>query len=147
MQSIKAIREIVDEHKEQMPTGAVTDIMAHLQKAYDEKSSLYRAHVTYVKGISVPTEDEPGNVQMHTQSQHMIVEACKDYRALCCDELQAIMEGRILQRNTEKGRCPVILNDNQYGMGGTVCIVHSLEPLVPEPPKKRARVASGAASA
>ena len=36
MDHVRAIQEIVDAHKEQMPTGAVTAVMAECQAAYND---------------------------------------------------------------------------------------------------------------
>ena len=35
MDHIRAIQEVVDEHKESMPTGVVTRVMDECQKAYE----------------------------------------------------------------------------------------------------------------
>ena len=42
MESIQEIQEIVDENKDQMPTGAVTAIMSKCQEAYKALPKLYK---------------------------------------------------------------------------------------------------------
>ena len=44
MDHISAIQELVDEHKEQIPTGVVADVMAECQKAYEAQPKLYHLH-------------------------------------------------------------------------------------------------------
>jgi hypothetical protein len=46
MEHIRAIQELVDEHKEAMPTGVVTDVMEHCQKAYEVLPKLWK--VTFI---------------------------------------------------------------------------------------------------
>ena len=48
MESIRVIQEVVDAHKEQMPTGVVTTVMEECQKLYDAKSNLYKLTWTVV---------------------------------------------------------------------------------------------------
>ena len=47
MDHVRQIQEIVDEHKEEMPTGVVTDVMEQCQKAYNAIPNLWK--VSYVK--------------------------------------------------------------------------------------------------
>ena len=49
MDHIRNIQEMIDEHKEQMPTGVVTKVMKELQKAYDDKAGLYTLTWTTVE--------------------------------------------------------------------------------------------------
>lgn len=44
--SIRTIQELVDEHKQSMPTGVVADIMKECQKAFDALPKLWR--VTFI---------------------------------------------------------------------------------------------------
>ena len=46
MDQIRAIQELVDAHKETMPTGVVTDVMEQCQKAYDALPKLWK--LTYI---------------------------------------------------------------------------------------------------
>ena len=52
MEHIRIIQEIVDEYKEAMPTGVVTDLMAECQKAYDAMPKLWM--ISYVE-VAVST--------------------------------------------------------------------------------------------
>ena len=45
------IQEIVDAHKEQMPTGAVSAVMAECQAAYDDATKLYKLTWTWTMVI------------------------------------------------------------------------------------------------
>jgi len=46
MDHIRAIQELVDAHKEAMPTGVVTDVMKECQKAFEALPKLWK--VTYI---------------------------------------------------------------------------------------------------
>ena len=49
MESIRVIQEIIDAHKEQMPTGVVTTVMEEYQKAYvDAQAKLHKLTCTVV---------------------------------------------------------------------------------------------------
>ena len=48
MESIRVIQEVVDAHKEQMPTGVVTTVMEECQKVYDAQSKMYKLTWTVV---------------------------------------------------------------------------------------------------
>ena len=48
MESIHAIHNLVDMHKEDMPTGVVTRVMEECQKAYDAEPKLYKLTWTMV---------------------------------------------------------------------------------------------------
>ena len=62
MDHVRQIQEIVDEHKEEMPTGVVTDVMEQCQEAYDALPNLWK--VTYVK-TSAPVKNHV-NLRLHT---------------------------------------------------------------------------------
>ena len=64
MDHVRVIQEIVDAHKEEMPTGVVTDVMAECQKAYNDYDApkLYKltwttvnshTHVEHVDDLGV----------------------------------------------------------------------------------------------
>ena len=48
MEHIRVIQEVVDEHKDEMPTGVVTRVMAECQKAYEAAPKLYKLTWTVV---------------------------------------------------------------------------------------------------
>jgi hypothetical protein len=47
MDHVREIQEIMDDHKEEMPTGVVTDVMGQCQKAYNAMPNLWK--ISYVK--------------------------------------------------------------------------------------------------
>ena len=81
MDHVRAIQEIVDAHKEQMPTGAVTAVMAESQAAYDDydATKLYKLTWTTVNShahIEHCEDDEDfASVKLSYQIQTLIVEA------------------------------------------------------------------------
>jgi hypothetical protein len=52
MDHIREIQEIVDEHKEQLPTGVVTDVMEQCQFAYDALPNLWKISYVQVDAFS-----------------------------------------------------------------------------------------------
>jgi hypothetical protein len=79
MDHVREIQEIIDEHKEQMPTGVVVDIGKRCQKAYNAMSNLYKLNwtVVYSHAHVVDVEDEPSfaKVELSYRLQTLIVEA------------------------------------------------------------------------
>ena len=49
MDAIQEIQEIVDENKDQMPTGAVTAIMSKCQEAYKALPKLYNVKTVHIR--------------------------------------------------------------------------------------------------
>ena len=49
MEAIQEIQEIVDENKDQMPTGAVTAIMSKCQEAYKALPKLYKLQTVHIR--------------------------------------------------------------------------------------------------
>ena len=89
MEQVRAIQELIDEHKEEMPTGVVTSIMGACQQAYCESSErpkLYRikwttveAHANAVRACTHDDDDDEDDpicsqFLMHS-TQTSIVEA------------------------------------------------------------------------
>ena len=79
MESIRVIQEVVDAHKEQMPTGVVTTVMEECQKLYDAKSNLYKLTWTVVDSHAhiehIEDEEDIANVKLSHATQTLIVEA------------------------------------------------------------------------
>ena len=81
MDQVRAIQEIVDEHKDKMPTGVVTDVLDQCQKAYNAMSNLYKLAWTVVKSHAQVHEDHEGDespfasVELSDTTQTLIVEA------------------------------------------------------------------------
>ena len=83
MDHARVIQEIVDAHKEQMPTGAVSAVMAECQAAYDDATKLYKLTWTTVNShahIERCEDDEDfAKVKLSHQTQTLIVEAVNPY--------------------------------------------------------------------
>ena len=58
MEQIEAIQSLVDEHKEKMPTGVVTDLMKQCQEAFNRKSKLYKLTWVHVKAVAADVFDD-----------------------------------------------------------------------------------------
>lgn len=58
MEQIEAIQSLVDEHKEEMPTGVVTDLMKQCQEAFNRKSKLYKLTWVHVKAVAADVFDD-----------------------------------------------------------------------------------------
>ena len=74
MDHIRKIQEIVDEHKEQLPTGVVTDVMEQCQKAYNAMPNLWKIHYVEIDAVAknracfdakVAIFEETQNPQLH----------------------------------------------------------------------------------
>ena len=83
MDHIRAIQEVMEDHKEEMPTGVVTRVMAECQKAYEAtKTELYKLTWTTVDShahIEHCEDDEDfASVKLTHQTQTLIVEAVEE---------------------------------------------------------------------
>ena len=82
MESIRVIQEIVDAHKEEMPTGVVTGVMKECQKVYDAQSKMYKLTWTVVDSHAhiehIEDEEDIANVKLSHATQTLIVEAVND---------------------------------------------------------------------
>ena len=79
MDYIRVIQEVVDAHKEDMPTGVTTRVMEECQKAYNESPELYKLTWTVVDSHThiehVEDEEDIANVKLSHKTQTLIVEA------------------------------------------------------------------------
>ena len=82
MDHVRVIQEIVDEHKDQMPTGAVSAVMAECQKAYNDHvvaPKLYKLTWTTVNSHAhvehVEHDEDFVHVMLSHKTQTLIVEA------------------------------------------------------------------------
>ena len=79
MEHVRAIQEMVDDNKEQMPTGVVTGVMEECQKVYNVMSNLYKLHWTVVNSHAHAHMDENegpfAQVELSHTTQTLIVEA------------------------------------------------------------------------
>ena len=51
MDHVRQIQEIVDEHKEELPTGVVVDVMEECQKAYNAIPNLWKIHYVEIDAV------------------------------------------------------------------------------------------------
>lgn len=141
MEHVKAIQCAVDEHKEQMPTGAVTTIMEHLQKLYDDKSKQYRAHMTHICSASYTNSDSEERTKLLQFTTTSIVESVEAYPTGVHNQIQLIRAGKCFNSWVEKKKLPIVFggHNNFLNMEADeeMLILHSLEPLVPEEARKR----------
>ena len=134
MDHVRTIQEIVDEHKEKMPTGVVTDVLDQCQKAYNAMSNLYKLTWTVVKTHAQVHEDHEGDeapfasVELSDTTQTLIVEAVEPDHFTNCRDL--INHGMVLKSYLKKSM-PSVMN-----FGSNMVIIHSI---VPCNPHKRAR--------
>ena len=151
MDHIRAIQEVVDEHKESMPTGVVTRVMDECQKAYEAtETELYKLTWTTVDShahIEHCEDDEDfASVKLSHQTQTLIVEAVDglvDHR-LYREPVKIAAwhmphHGMVLKSWLELPT-PRVLTPNG-GKSGSMYIIHSI---VPYEPRKRARDANEA---
>ena len=79
MDHIRVIQEVVDAHKEDMPTGVTTRVMEECQKAYNELPELYKLTWTVVDSHAhiehIEDEEDIANVKLSHVTQTLIVEA------------------------------------------------------------------------
>ena len=79
MDHIRVIQEVVDAHKEDMPTGVTTRVMEECQKAYNELPELYKLTWTVVDSHThiehVVGEEEIARVKLSHKTLTLIVEA------------------------------------------------------------------------
>ena len=82
MEHISAIQEIVDEHKEAMPTEVVRVVMENAQSLYDIHANMYKLTWTTVEAHAhiEHDRDEPDWAvsKLAHQTQSLIVEAVDD---------------------------------------------------------------------
>ena len=137
MDHVRAIQEMVDDHKEQMPTGVVTGVMEECQKVYNVMSNLYKLNWTVVKTHAQVhmDEDEPpcAQVELSHTTQTLIVEAV-DYNyynksGLCARHMPN--HGIVLE-SWLKESFPFVI----HGADDNMIIIHSI---VPYNPHKRSR--------
>ena len=140
MDSIRAIQEMVDEHKEEMPTGVVTSVMEECQKAYNSQPKLYKLTWTMVNSSShiVEVQDEPdfAEVNLSYKTQTLIVEAVDglpdgEYGGKM-QSMEMPNRGMVLASWTDKSMPIVLMNDDPYARKDRMIIVHSIVPYRPK---------------
>ena len=141
MDHVRKIQEIVDEHKEQLPTGVVTDVMEQCQKAYNAMPNLYKLTWTVVTSHAhvIDMEDEPNfaEVELSPTTQTLIVEAVDgrpdDEYGGKIPSMAMPNRGMILKSWVEQSMPFVMTNPNKRDY---MTIIHSI---VPYDHHKRAR--------
>ena len=137
MDHVRAIQEMVDDNKEEMPTGVVTGVMEECQKVYNVMSNLYKLNWTVVNSHAQVHMDSDGcdfaQVELSHTTQTLIVEAV-DYNyynksGLCARHMPN--HGMVLE-SWLKESYPFVI----HGTDDTMVIIHSI---VPYNPHKRSR--------
>ncbi|GMI47832.1 hypothetical protein TrCOL_g12334 [Triparma columacea] len=142
MESIRAIQELVDEHKEKMPTGVVTSVMEGCQKAYNSQPKLYQLTWTMVDSSAhiVEPQDEPNfaEVKLTHKTQTLTVEAV-DYIPRAEYGRGTSMEmphsGIIFEGWLKKSTPFVEMDSDPFANRDHMVIIHSIVPFK----SKRAR--------
>ena len=137
MEHIRAIQELVDEHKESMPIGAVTAVMEECQKAYQTVPKLYKLTWTTVDShvhVERCSDDEDiAHVKLSHKTQALIVEAV-DHGApgrMCACEMPH--HGMMLASWLKQSMPLTMYSDLSED---SMVILHSI---VPYEPRKRTR--------
>ena len=107
MESIQEIQEIVDENKDQMPTGAVTAIMSKCQEAYKALPKLYKL-------ITVRIYLQGG--ELYHDEQTLIVEQCskvewEDLTYRNNTSFESVLRNRKMPEEANKWPLPYIESD------------------------------------
>lgn len=141
MEHIRAIQELVDEHKESMPTGVVTAVMEECQKAYQTLPKLYKLTWTTVDSHAhverCDDDEDIARVKLHAKTETLIVESVdhlpdhSDHGAPHVMCARAMPHHGMMLASWLKLSMPIM----RIGEGSMV-IVHSI---VPYEPRKRAR--------
>ena len=143
MEHITAIQELVDQHKQQMPTGVATALMQTCQDAYSAQPKLYQLTWTMVDSHAhvVEVEDEPdfARVKLSHKTQTLIVEAV-DTNHPNGDTYFRSMEmphyGMVIKSWVEMSKPKVIMNDDPYDSKDHMVIIHSIKPYTPKRPRE-----------
>lgn len=143
MEHIRVIQEVVDEHKDEMPTGVVTRVMAECQKAYEAAPKLYKltwtvvdshAHIEYCEDAA-----DFAAVKLSHQTQTLIVEAVNLSDVPSSQRCLTVLphHGKMFKSWL---KLPMPYGKSKDEDPGSMCIIHSIVPyLAPYEPRKRAR--------
>ena len=139
MDHIRVIQEVVDAHKEDMPTGVMTRVMEECQKAYNESPALYKLTWTVVNSHAhiehFDDDEDIARVKLSHTTQTLIVEAVDSLYGVPSNIYAQDMPnyGMMLKGWLEQPM-PFVM----YGVNfqDSVRIIHSI---VPYEPRKRSR--------
>ena len=150
MEQINAIQELVDEHREEMPTGVAVRLMNECQAAHDAAPKLYLLTWTVVSSKACVGGTNDVDVKLSSDTQTLLVEAAGYVKhptsktGCLMSEWQMPRFGMVHKNwiRDEVGRTMpyIVKKDAMIGDPlGADCeiIVHSLVPY--EPRNKRAR--------
>ena len=142
MESIRAIQEMVDEHKEEMPTGVVHGVMEECQKAYNSQPKLYKLTWTMVNSSAhiVEVQDEPdfAEVNLSYKTQTLIVEAVDGLHVPDGEyggklrSMEMPNRGMVLASWVNLSTPFVLMNDEPYASKDHMVIIHSIVPYKPK---------------
>ena len=145
MDHIRAIQDVMEDHKEEMPTGVVTRVMAECQKAY-EATKLYKLTWTMVDSHAhvVEVEDEPdfARVELSHKTQISIVEVVDERpnhpngHGGKLSTMEMPHYGMVYKGWLEMSMPKVIMNDGPYDSKDHMVIIHSIEPYTPKRPRE-----------
>ncbi len=122
MEHIKSIQEIVDEHKEALPTGAVQILMRETHALCTVWKQLYQVKMTTVDAIM-----ENGEVVLQDQTSITIAKAVS-HGSAAPELLAPVLRGNSeIHRSYLEKTMPFIHNSD--GAPCRVTIVHSIEPI------------------
>ena len=137
MDHIRVIQEVVDAHKEDMPTGVTARVMEECQKAYNELPELYKLTWTAVDSQAhvehIMHNGDIAHVKLSHKTQTLIVEAVDglpDHPEAVEMPNYGMMRKSWLKLPTPR----VMYRDGDYE--DSMLIIHSI---VPYQPRKRRR--------
>ena len=146
MEHITAIQELVDQHKEQMPTGVATVLMQKCQEAYGAQPKLYKLTWTMVDSHAhvVEVEDEPdfARVELSHKTQTLIVEAVDERpnhpngHGGKLSTMEMPHYGMVVKSWVELSMPRVMMKDGPYDSKDHMVIIHSIKPYTPKRPRE-----------
>lgn len=138
---VAQIQSIVDEQRDQLPTGAATAIMKECQKAFDNQPKLYKVHVSWLKIVPFTSPNEEDCTEPIVTLRHV-------------HKQQTVFAEGVVRNSSSTGYAPEMLHRGQvpkswldlekpivFGTengssftSDTLCIVHSMELVEPSAP-------------
>ena len=140
MDHIRVIQEVVDAHKEDMPTGVMTRVMEECQKAYNESPALYKLTWTVVNSHAhiehFDNDVDIARVKLSHTKQTLIVEAVDSLYGVPSNiHAQDMPNYGMMLKSWLKRPMPIVLYSNDISQD-SVRIINSI---VPYEPRKRSR--------
>ena len=144
MDHIRVIQDVVDAHKEDMPTGVTACVMEECQKAYNELPELYKLTWTVVDSHAhiehVEYDVDIARIKLSHTTQTLIVEAIDklpDRPVFNGGKMwaQDMPNYGMMLKRWLTIRTPRVMMSETMGPG-SMCIIHSI---VPYESRKRTR--------